>query len=295
MCDGEEAEGAGAAGAGSLYIQGGNTWIRWTQNGKRRTQSFPGCDATTTRTAKKVLADIVLRLKAGHHFDAGPAKKVAISVLAKDWLESRWDTKRAWRSDLNAWMKHVQPELGHMLPSEVDADTLSEFVKGRRRAGLNPSTVGGLMRLISGFFKHAIQKGHTEVNPARALDDDTKKRIEPTHRPEMTLILEQQADIARVFAALKPPFNVIFGLSVLGGLRPGEVVGLEWGDCHLDERVISVERSVRHGSVGPTKNGKSREVPIIPQLVAILAEWRAATGGQGVVFPPTWVRSAPGT
>lgn len=75
-------------------------------------------------------------------------------------------------------------------------------------------------------------------------------------------------------------------MGALAGLRPGEIVGLEWGDVRLDDRRILIQRQVRHGKVGPTKSGKPRLVPIIEPLAKILAEWKLATGGEGLLFKP---------
>jgi integrase len=75
-------------------------------------------------------------------------------------------------------------------------------------------------------------------------------------------------------------------VGVLAGLRPGEVLALEWGDVDLDARRLTVQRQVRHGRVGPPKSGKPRFVPIADALAKILAEWRLAAGGKGQLFTP---------
>jgi integrase len=79
-------------------------------------------------------------------------------------------------------------------------------------------------------------------------------------------------------------------ISVLAyaGLRPGEALGLRWGDVR--EHTILVERAVSMGRVGSTKTGRTRTVTMFEALKRDLAEWRLASGRPGdddLVFPRT--------
>jgi integrase len=96
----------------------------------------------------------------------------------------------------------------------------------------------------------------------------------------------KQSDIARIYSKLEQPFAAIFAVGARAGLRPGEILSLEWGEVDLGARRLLVQRQVRHGRVGPTKSGKPRVVPIIEPLAKILAEWKLATGGEGALFKP---------
>jgi len=124
-----------------------------------------------------------------------------------------------------------------------------------------------------------------KTNPAKELPRATRL-IKDAHDPQQTIFIEQQADVARVYAKLAQPFATIFITGALTGLRPGEIIALEWGDVDLEARRILMQRQVRHGRVGPTKNGKPRAVPFGPELGKILAEWKLATGGEGLLFKP---------
>lgn len=73
---------------------------------------------------------------------------------------------------------------------------------------------------------------------------------------------------------------------MLAGTRPGETLALDWDDVDLAARRLTVRRQVRHGRVGPPKNGRPRFVPIADALATILAEWRLFTGGAGQLFRP---------
>jgi integrase len=67
-------------------------------------------------------------------------------------------------------------------------------------------------------------------------------------------------------------------ISVLAyaGLRPGEALGLRWGD--IRERTILVQRSVSLGEEADTKTRQHRTVRLLPPLTADLRAWHVAAG-----------------
>jgi len=131
-----------------------------------------------------------------------------------------------------------------------------------------------------------VEQGYIDTNPAKGLPKATRRLIRDAHDPTQTAFIAKQEDIARIYGKLEQPFATLFAVGALAGLRPGEIVGLEWADVDLDTRRILVQRQVRHGKVGPTKSGKPRIVPIIGPLATILSEWKLATGGAGLLFKP---------
>jgi integrase len=77
-------------------------------------------------------------------------------------------------------------------------------------------------------------------------------------------------------------------LSVLAyaGLRPGEALGLRWGD--IRERTMLVQRSISLGEEADTKTRQHRTVRLLAPLTADLRSWRMAAGGPDdsqLVFP----------
>lgn len=70
------------------------------------------------------------------------------------------------------------------------------------------------------------------------------------------------------------------------GLRPGEALGLRWGD--IRERTILIQRSVSLGEEADTKTRQHRTVRLLAPLAADLRSWRMAAGRRDdpeLVFP----------
>ncbi len=276
-----------SGGSGSIWTKAGNTWIQWRENGRRCSRKFPGVDIKTREAAELALRKITLNIargKAGLEGEQDGAP--VLSELAKTWLARRQHTHRSWRDDQNRWNKHLKPVVGHLHPPEVNQATIRRIVEAKLVEGLSPQTVGNVVRVLSTFYTDLIEQGFAAANPARGLPRSTRRLIKSTHDPRQTPFIDKHVDIGRVYAKLGQPFATMFAVGALAGLRPGEIIGLQWGDVDVAARRILVQRQVRHGKVGPTKSGKPRLVPIIEPLAKILAEWKLATGGEGQLFRP---------
>jgi integrase len=94
------------------------------------------------------------------------------------------------------------------------------------------------------------------------------------------------AVVERMRAALGPRDAVLVSVLAYAGLRPGEALGLRWGD--IRERTILVERAVSLGEVRSTKTRQTRAVRMLSPVAQDLAEWRLRSGRPGdkaLVFP----------
>jgi integrase len=139
----------------------------------------------------------------------------------------------------------------------------------------------------------------------RTLPRSTRRLYRPTVDPKATPFIEKLTDVRRVFLALPEPINVAFAVGAFGGLRTGEVLGLEWADIDLRTGRIHVKRQVQDGTATMLKDDETRIVPVMDALAPILRAWHLKTGGTGPLFrpkvatrggrpgaPPTFVRGA---
>jgi len=172
-------------GTGSLFEREGRWWIRWRENGRRKSKSF-----ASEELAKEVLAKIVRDVAAG---DAGLrpnySEVPALDTLAKDWLARRMKTNRAARTDVGRW-KHLSRIFGKMRPYEVNAANLRRFIEKKLAEGLAPTTVGHCIRLISSLFTDLREQGHVEANPVATLTRATRRLYRSLRRGINALPIE---------------------------------------------------------------------------------------------------------
>jgi integrase len=69
---------------------------------------------------------------------------------------------------------------------------------------------------------------------------------------------------------------VLISVMAYAGLRPGEVLGLKFGD--VQDRTLLVQRAVSPGEEKDSKTHVARSVRLLAPLARDLAEWRMRCG-----------------
>jgi integrase len=269
-------------GTGSVFPSGKRWAIRWRENGRRRSKTF-----ATKELAEKVLAKIGRDIAADENgLSRDRSDTPNLDTLHKEWVARRMKTNRSVRNDISRWKTHLSRVFGKMQPHEVNAANLRRFIEEKLAAGLAPTTVGNCIRQISSLFTTLREDGHVDSNPVATLTKSTRKLYKSTYDVTSTPFLSRREDIERLYRALPEPHSVIFAISAMAGLRPGEVLGLDWHDVDLEGRKIRVHQQVQRNHITCTKSGKARLVPISNSLAPVLTQWKLATGGQGMLFKP---------
>jgi integrase len=273
-----------AHGQGCVYRRGpGNWWIAWREGGRRQTKG----GYATEKEAGKVLAQITADVRAGRDgIPRDPRNIPTLGELGTDWTEGRKLTHRSWKNDKNRWKKDLKPFFGGCRPAEVDAAMIKKFVEQKLAEGLSSTTVGHLIRELSTLYTDLVERKLASANPVKSLTRATRRLYRNAKDPRTTPFLEKLEDIRSVFLALPMPYRVAFAIGALAGLRTGEVLGLDWRDVDLANRRIYVRQQVHEGKLGPLKDDESRVTPILKPLAPILAEYKLAKGGEGLLFPP---------
>lgn len=122
-------------------------------------------------------------------------------------------------------------------------------------------------------MRAAAKAGLVPVNPCLGFELGRQEEGDPTGRAL------SRAEVGRRLAVL-PPFGVYrrFVIALLfTGMRIGELAAVTVADCDLETGLIRVSKTAspdRRGEivVGPTKNGKTRLVPIAAPLRAVVEE-----------------------
>lgn len=132
-----------------------------------------------------------------------------------------------------------------------------------------------------------------KINPAADIPlpniEGVKRRSveDDDHKPHLHL-----DEIDRLFAlpidVFTPLHRAAYSCGIYGGLRPGEIAGLEWP--HVWELFSDdSELRIRNSWDGPTKTkGSQRNIPMLPQLATEMKgyiRWLGVRPIQGYVFP----------
>lgn len=131
--------------------------------------------------------------------------------------------------------------------------------------------------ILHGIFSHALRQGWCMQNPVRylRLPAPSESEILPLTLPQLeTLLRTARSPLHR---CCMPPLGVMLWC----GVRPAEVMRLDWSDIDREEHVIVLRP--RH-----SKTGGWRHIP----LRAVLQEWLEDYGmrDDGALCPPDWGR-----
>jgi integrase len=171
----------------------------------------------------------------------------------------------------------------------VDIDRLRDALTagGDGRKRYSASTATSTMALISKMYTWARRQGYIDcANPVSGCERPPAVRsLDYLSKLEVAKLLDAAEKHASVLctpyeAWVRAPMCAV---AIYAGLRKGECFGLRWIDVHLDAARIDVNRSY---DTLP-KSGKPRHVPMHPELVRILRDWKDACPKtkDGLVFP----------
>ncbi|MBI4817861.1 MAG: tyrosine-type recombinase/integrase [Deltaproteobacteria bacterium] len=251
----------------------GKRWrIRWVdETGVRHSNTFE-----TYRQAEDELRTRLVEVRERAKGLRAPAPAArTFGELCDSWLELRAPTKRSAATDASLISVHLRPAFGDRLIGDISAADIEKFKI--QRGHLAPKTVNHLLTLLVSMLRHGVELGWMATLPKVR-----KYRIDEVSTGYS--YLRTSDEVRRFLSAAKeephPLPNALYALAIHTGLRCGELAGLRWADVDFDRRQLAVKRSY----AGLTKNGKSRQVPLLDCALEALREWRALCPQVQLVF-----------
>ena len=151
------------------------------------------------------------------------------------------------------------------------------------------NTVMHIRAVASAIFSYATAKGYIKVNPMRDVKLTVKGQdMEDGYAysvKEVELILEALERVTGREEYSAKMAGMIIAVCFWAGLRPSEAAGLRWENVTANS--INVKEAYVSGSHKGTKTGRTRTVPMLPQLRHRMRLWAMAYQfpTSGWVFP----------
>jgi integrase len=164
------------------------------------------------------------------------------------------------RSYLNSL---VLPHLGDKPVGSVQPSDLEVWVAALVAAGKAPATVQKAWQIASGVFRLAVRDRLIALSPARDVQLPKIERSEP-----IPLTLEE---VTRLADAIDPRYRTLVLVGAFGGLRIGELAGLQVGDFDPLRSLIRIRRTASDVQgrviIGPPKTAKSIRTVVLPRSI----------------------------
>ena len=235
----------------------------------------------TKREAENWAKAEELRVAQGLVADPG---RIALRAYLDEWLDR--SAKRIRPSSLAGYRallaRYVFPHIGGLLLRDANPATMQRVIDKLPTA----YTAGQSRRILHIAFEEAARLGLLAHNP---IDRVTA----PAHQPrqgQAWTAAEARSFLTIAAADMYQPYWV---LALGTGMRPSEVLGLQWGDLDLERGTLAVCRARATVSStaydgAPKSRAGTRALDLPPALVALLRAHRIAQLERRLALGELW-------
>ncbi|HYW38083.1 MAG TPA: site-specific integrase [Terriglobales bacterium] len=221
----------------------------------------------TESAARKspVVQALLLRINAERP-QAGSAPPSFGAVIARyeqEEMPERYSTSSAYKSNIK---NYIRPRWADTPINVVKPMPVEDWLKSLKLA---PKTRGNIRSLMHTIFDCAERWELVDKNPIKLVrvKGASKRQTTPrVLRPEQFCLLPP---------LIVEPYRTQVWIAGCLGLRPSEIMPLQWDDFDFEDMKPLIQRSIVHGREDDVKTEYSRDyVPLDPALVGILLEHR---------------------
>lgn len=281
----------GRAGA-ALYIPnpgGGQRRITTTKKNRREARKWLG----------QMLADRDGGLVLGtENPSVGEWLKEWLSEVVEPSVAPKTLEKRVYHARV-----HILPALGHVRLKSLQPRQIHTFYSRmtKRHPPLAPSTRLAIHTTLKMALNQAVKWGLLTLSPVDSVEPPRPTAEEEAEDSEEEVRALSDAQVVRLFGVTEGKrWHNYYIVAIRTGLRPGEMLGLRWGDLvigtDLDSLRVRRTLAIKEGggfyTKAPKNKASRRTVTLhweasdaFTEQRAMLAEEGLPTGGENWVFP----------
>ena len=203
--------------------------------------------------AQRWLNNELVKLDRGEWVDPR-AGHALFRPIAEQWMAGRAALRTTTRARDRSYLDSlILPHLGDKPVGSVQPSDLEAWIADLTAEGKAPATIQKAYQIASGVFRLAVRDRLIALSPAR---DVQLPRIERSEPKALTV-----DEVMALADAIDPRYRALVLVGAFGGLRIGELAGLQLGDVDPLRSLIRVRRTASDVQgrviVGPPKTAKS--------------------------------------
>lgn len=216
--------------------------------GRTNYKYFYGRSYQEVKRKKKVFLEECSALSPNEELppnSANAARRPLFREVAVNWLAAKKSVVK--ESTLVCYTimleKHILPTLGERPASEITSSLLSAFLKkqkssGRLRGGaLSDKTLSDMKAILMQILRFAKGQGAISAVPECPT-------VACRQHDASVFTLQEQKRLEQKALEEDTPFSLGVLLSLYGGLRIGEVCGLQWQDFNCENGTVTINKTV---------------------------------------------------
>lgn len=242
------------------------------ENGKRKWKykTLQG----TRADAQRELTKLKRELDTGTYVEPS---RVTVNEFLDSWLENAAKPKVRANTFLdyyNTLKLYVRPYIGGQKLDKLTPLEVQAMLAALQAKGLSARTTRGAHMVLSAALKQAVRWQLLRTNPAEYVEKprQQRKEMQALSPAQVACFLEEAA---------QDRWGIVFSFALATGMRPSEILGLQWQDVDLVGGSLMVRRALtRNGSgrgLTPPKTPRSRRtIPLPSTVVEQLRQHQAA-------------------
>ena len=198
-------------------------------------------------------------------------------------------------------IKRLKEAMGHRKINKLTrldvqrwVNSMSEPQPKKNDKVLSPKSVRNYYSILSGMMNFAVQMELVDNSPCHniRLPRNQKKEARYYNKDEVALFLQALENISE--HELK--YKAVVYVALFGGLRNGEIMGLNWDDFDENERTISIHRTryIKKGGIYedvPKTQKSIREITLPDNVIALLKELKVQQMKEQLILGNKWENS----
>lgn len=198
-------------------------------------------------------------------------------------------------------IKRLKEAMGHRKINKLTrldvqrwVNSMSEPQPKKNDKVLSPKSVRNYYSILSGMMNFAVQMELVDSSPCHniRLPRNQKKEARYYNKDEVALFLQALENISE--HELK--YKAVVYVALFGGLRNGEIMGLNWDDFDDNERTISIHRTryIKKGGIYedvPKTQKSIREITLPDNVIALLKELKIQQMKEQLILGNKWENS----
>jgi integrase len=250
------------------------------QNGDRHIQTFK-----LKKDADAYSQQVGVDVRAGVH--TAPARSITVAEAANDWINAvkLEGCEASTIAQYRQHAAHINSRIGNRKLASLTAPGINKL-RDELLTSMSRAMAKKIISSLKSLLRHAQSRGNVAQNVALAVQIKATPRDKG--KLEVGVDIPTTEEIKSIISAAGRSRPLLM-TAIFAGLRSSELRGLRWTDVDFKKAALHVrQRADRYGVIGkPKSKAGHRTVPLGPQLINVLREWKLACpkGEQGLVFP----------
>lgn len=170
---------------------------------------------------------------------------ITVSEYMENWLDTiRMSLRPKTITNYEGIIRlKVNPLIGKMKLTDLNLIRIERFYADLLELGNGPRTVRHTHSVLHRAFQRAVRYDLLVKNP-------TSGAILPRYSPPEMKVLDEAQVNQFLMAARGSPYEALYYLAIVTGMRMGEIYGLTWDDLHWHTGELNVHRQIQEKKGG---------------------------------------------